>query len=1053
MSQLISHIFFKALLVLSIIFYHPIYAQKADDIDEANRFFKKGDSLLYYRNFKLAIQNYEEAKQIYERNQDWNQVIASHNKLSENYMYTFNLPKALHHTEQALQIIEQKTDINPKQKARAWDNMGAYYMKGKSDLDLSLEYFEKAFQLRSESFTDEDEDFARSHYNFGTVKTYKGLYEEAMDHFNKAIEIRKKKANEDPIEIAEIYRQMGNALFEQGLYDETLVYLKKALAIANKIYKPDNFYFVDLYNNIGLMYSYKKEENRSLEYYIKSLHLSELQLGVDHPDQVRMHYNIANIYYFQKNNDKALFHVDKTITIGIKAFGEDFPNLALPYSLKGLVIRGEEGIVYVKKALILARKAYGEDNVRTAYFHTYLSELYHEIGQYKRANEYAQKSLDIRLKVFGEHSFYTVESYIMMATFEIDKKEFNNALNYLEKAITANKQLKSSGVGNYGEFDMFLSLTRLLKSLERKAFTLKSIYEKGNDPKILEESINTYEKAGRLVETIRRTQYNKEDKLTFAKDVKNVFYGGIATQLLSDTGNEDEKIEKAFNYAERSKANLLKELLNDANAKGFSGLPEKLLNLEQSLRKELADAKSAFYATIGKENTDQTKVSDIESKITDISRRQDSLKEVLEKKYSKYYQLKYDNNTLSIKEIQKRLQENTTLLEYFMVDSTLYAFVITKNDAGIKELSISEIDKKIEAFRSSILLKNKVEYKRLGYALFNELLAPMKDQIIGNQLIIIPDESLWHLNFDLLLTSDVKKENNSKLSYLIKEYAVSYANSASLLFDEGIYKSITTSEIRKECLAFSFSNEDSLSVGNQMDLEVLRDAHEDLPGTRKEIKKIATIVKGRYFFGSQAIEQNFKNNLSDYNVLHLALHGEVDDQNPENSRIYFTKTEDSLEDNILYSHELYALNIPAELTVLSACNTGMGKIAKGEGVLSLGTAFQYAGTKSLLLTGWEVSDKTTPEIMQNFYSNLSQGMNKAEALQQAKLKFLQTTDVFTQDPVYWGGFYLVGNYDAIEFEKPIHMSWIFYGLIGLITLGVFFYMKRKSIKSLFQSYL
>ena len=178
----------------------------------------------------------------------------------------------------------------------------------------------------------------------------------------------------------------------------------------------------------------------------------------------------------------------------------------------------------------------------------------------------------------------------------------------------------------------------------------------------------------------------------------------------------------------------------------------------------------------------------------------------------------------------------------------------------------------------------------------------------------------------------------------------------------------------------------------------------DLPGSRKEIRAIANIIDGNYFYGSQAIEANFKKNASEYNILHLALHGEVDNESPENSKLFFTKSKDTIEDDLLYSHELFALNILAELTVLSTCNTGDGKIAKGEGIMSLGTAFQYAGTKSLLLSSWEISDQTTPDLMKYFYTNLKKGMNKAKALQQAKLQYLHTAEITGTYPFYWGVF-------------------------------------------------
>uniref|UniRef100_UPI0011AF7301 CHAT domain-containing protein n=1 Tax=Aquimarina sp. I32.4 TaxID=2053903 RepID=UPI0011AF7301 len=223
----------------------------------------------------------------------------------------------------------------------------------------------------------------------------------------------------------------------------------------------------------------------------------------------------------------------------------------------------------------------------------------------------------------------------------------------------------------------------------------------------------------------------------------------------------------------------------------------------------------------------------------------------------------------------------------------------------------------------------------------------------------------------------------------------------------------------------------------------LRARGDDLPGTRREIRAISEIIDGQYYYGSQAIEANFKKNAGQYNILHLALHGEVDNEHPENSRLYFTKDKDTIEDNYLYGHELFAINIPAELTVLSACNTGAGKIAKGEGIMSLGTAFQYAGTKSLLLTSWEVSDQTTPELMQYFYKNLKSGMSKGKALQQAKLQYLATANINRTAPFYWAGFYLVGDTAPIPFTNNTTLYWIL-GIVGLIILsaGLFWYSKK-----------
>ncbi|WP_438712798.1 CHAT domain-containing protein [Aquimarina muelleri] len=306
---------------------------------------------------------------------------------------------------------------------------------------------------------------------------------------------------------------------------------------------------------------------------------------------------------------------------------------------------------------------------------------------------------------------------------------------------------------------------------------------------------------------------------------------------------------------------------------------------------------------------------------------------------------------------------------------------------------------------------------------------------------MVPDGPLWHCNFELLLTQKDASNNPAALSYLLKDYAISYANSANVLF--GLGKTNSTLKKQQECLAFSFSDTTTIDT-KTMSLATLRDTKIDLPGTRKEIKAIADIINGQYYFGSQAIEANFKKNAGNYTILHLALHGEVDNEQPENSKLLFTKSKDSVEDSYLYSHELFALDIPAELTVLSACNTGSGKITKGEGIISLGTAFQYAGTKSLVLSSWEISDSTTPELMKNFYTNLKTGMNKAKALQQAKLQYLTTANINRTQPFYWGGFYLVGDTTPIPFENNTTWYWgIGIAILGILFFGMRWLFKRK----------
>ncbi|MGY3791723.1 CHAT domain-containing protein [Aquimarina sp. 433] len=1006
----------------------------------AEEYFKLGDVLLLQNKFKESILNFEQALVIHQKNNQWEKVVACYNKISESQWKNVQLNKALQTANKALDISSKKLGSDHLQYAIALENKGTCYRLKGSDLKISLSYYEKALKLKSKVLPNDDLEFSNSYFNLGNIYGTKGDYELALEYYDKTLGIRENKLGKNHIQIADVYEAIGRILYAVGNYDKALGYFENAYKIASQTFDKNNLYFVKIYNKIGIIHYYKKAYNKSLKYYQRAFQISIHNLGDNHPDQARLHHNLGTVYIELGQREKALYHVEKTIEIGVNTYGEGYKDLFYPYSFVAQIYGGQKGIYYAKKALDICLNNFGENHIRTSEVYSTIGLLYQEANAFDMAQKYLEKSLKIHQNIFESGNSNIVYSYNLLVDLFLSQKKYEESLVYSEKAIEANKKAYRNNDNSQLIFEDFISPVRLLNSLEKKAYSLQKIYLQKKEDTILNESIKTYNTAKKLIEVLRR-EYDPKDVEVLAKNTKRVYSGAIAAYLLKYEKSNDEKwIRKAFYFSESSKYNILKGLLNDEKAKTYAGLPNKLLEIEHKIKAELSALKSSLINT-----KDKDTINFLESKFLTISRRQDSLIKVLEAKYPKYYNLKFNYTPLVVNDIQNYLPTKTTLIEYFIEDDILYAFVITKNGITINQESISDLNKKINQFREHILSKDIEAFKKISFELYQKLIAPIKDNIEGNQLIIIPDESLWHLNFDLLLTKNLETKDPKKQPYLIKEFAISYANSASLLLDQSNQKVINT-DVRKECLAFSFSNQDSLLAGDQMELKVLRNIDDDLPGTRNEIKKIAELVKGRYFFGSKAIERNFKNNLSNYNVLHLALHGEVDHQNPDNSRIYFTKTKDSLEDNVLYSHELYSLEIPAELTVLSACNTGMGKVAKGEGILSLGTAFQYAGTKSLLLTSWEVSDKTTPIIIQSFYSNLTKGMNKAIALQQAKLEYLETTDVFTKDPFYWGGFFLLGDYSTITFETPSTNNWKWFFLLGFLVIGIFFFLKRKLIR-------
>ncbi|MDY8134980.1 CHAT domain-containing protein [Aquimarina sp. 2201CG5-10] len=914
---------------------------------------------------------------------------------------------ALQYLKRSLVIKIKTLGKNHPEIARSYHNIGSVYRRHEM-YDNALKYLKMALDLRINIHGKHHPNVGRSYYVIGSVFDSKGKYSLALQYYNTALYIKIKALGKNHNSIASIYNNIGFTYKKKGQYDRALNYYKKAITIKSKVFDEHHISLAKTYNNIGNIYKFKKDFNKALLYYQKALKIRVREFNYNHSEVADSYNDIGNIYLIKKDHNKALNHYKKALEIGFKTTGNQTSVIAESY-------------------------------YNLAKFHT-------SKGNFQTALSYYKDAKHIWSNLLGNDHSYNLDIMNKIASIYFKNENYQNALINYNRALKANIKLNT----NNSSTNQYLDLNILLNTLKGQTKTYIALYQQSKNLDDLEKSISSYQKADTLINSIRQTLNNYEDKVAFANTVKEVYQGAIEAQLLLYNYNKDQNtLVQAFYYTEKSKANTLKDLLNDANAKSYTGLPSDLLTLEKDLRIDHAYYQSRITKEYSKQQIDSSKISNYESKLFDISRRQDSLTEVLEKKYPKYYQLKYQNKKLSVADIQQKLDESTTLLEFFTTDSTTYAFTITKNKLAATKLKTPSLKDNIQSLRRTITTKNLDNYQKQASALYTILIEPIKDQLQGDRLIIIPDGPLWHLNFDLLLTHNNYDKNITvthpkDYPLLLKEYAISYVNTANLLFDTP--DTTLDTKKRKECLAFSFSDSTKTNTSNTISFATLRGSNTDLPGTRKEIKAISDIIDGQYYYGSEAIEANFKKNADQYNILHLALHGEVDNERPENSKLFFTKNKDTIEDNLLYSHELFALDIPAELTVLSACNTGSGKIAKGEGIISLGTAFQYAGTKSLLLTNWAVSDETTPQLMQYFYTNLKEGMSKDKALQQAKLQYLNTDKFhYLADPFYWGGFYLVGDTTPIQFSQDYTWYWgIGFVVLGILLLSIFFYQRKKT---------
>ncbi len=423
---------------------------------------------------------------------------------------------------------------------------------------------------------------------------------------------------------------------------------------------------------------------------------------------------------------------------------------------------------------------------------------------------------------------------------------------------------------------------------------------------------------------------------------------------------------------------------------------------------------------------------------------------------AKYYEFKYQPHFVTLEELQEKLAHRDALIEYVLTDTMLITYVIDKNDINVitQEIGPEFADECLEYYFlldkqnfSSGVRENYRRFVELGQKFYSILLEPCLQYTDRKNFTIVPDGAITYIPFEGLLTGEADTEyiDYLHLPYLIRDYSIGYSQSATLMFSERLKSKPTEDKV----LAFAPLYP---KTGYDLDASYKRQAEQGsgillpLGGIIKEVQSIKEMVPARVFMNEEATENNFKKFAPDYNVLHLAMHTIMRDDNPLYSYLAFTTADgndlsDTVEDNRLFAYEIYNLPLNANMAVLSSCSSGFGKMHKGEGMMSLARGFYYAGCPSIVMTLWQVSDKSSSELMTDFYKYLKKGKSKQEAMRLAKIDYLDSADDLTSNPYFWSGFVVLGDSSPI-YKKSVVAYWISI-LVVFIGLLIFFQYKKK----------
>lgn len=795
----------------------------------------------------------------------------------------------------------------------------------------------------------------------GFLQLKLGVYDEAERILQNALLRFDSAKQSSSVEAAQAVAHLGTLQMSQGKYTEAQELLHRALSIRDKFTDNRTEWIAATYNDLGLVYS-QTDKNRALEYYQQATELYTSLYG----------------------------HRDVKIALANINAGIIYRDLALL----------EEAMSSFQRALDILNVGYANAHPTKGIVLYNLGQTYVRLNDQELAMEYYRSAVKTYEQFYGGKHPEIASVLTAMGDLQAAASDFDSALASYQKAIQANipgytnpEPRSNPPLRNY------YNGLGLLNTLASKAAAFEARYtRKSLKFSDLEDALDVLILCDSLIDQLRQHASNESDKLRLGAVAGDVYGLGVGTafQAAMNAVKKQPYLEKAFFFAEKSKGAVLLEAISEASARTYAGISAELLSIEKKLRSDLT---AIARKLAEKPSTDEER--SLRERSFDLKAQYDAFLRRVEENYPDYYDLKFNTSVPSVSQLQLLLDDNTALISYFIdnENANVYIFQVTKSSFKVRHRALtSQFEKYITGLRNSLYFQEFNAYKTSAYNLGRTLLPPLPNDVTN--LIIVPSGKLSLIPFETLLNRDVGDAADYKtLPYLIRRYAIRYEFSVGLLLQKA-KKKATPKNMNSIllCAPVSFPDETSL---------------QELPGTEEEVHNIAQVFARNNYETSlrtfvDADETFIKTgNLKAFNFIHLATHGVVDETAPELSRIYVRAGKQG-EDGSLYAGEIFNLELNADLVALSACQTGMGKVMRGEGVIGLSRALLYAGARNVMVSFWSVGDQSTAKLMTGFYEQVlnDPALGYSQSLRKAKLRMLEH-ETFSA-PFYWAPFVLIG---------------------------------------------
>lgn len=965
-----------------------------------------GDSLFQKREYKLAISSYEDQVTNYIEEGKYEALIYTLERISICYRGLGNNVKSEKNYEKTIELAKRHLPSNHILIAKVYSNNG------------------------------------RRAHHYGDIV-------EASRYLDSAMSVYNNSNNYDSALLKQIidYKFYSYYMSNQNI-DTLTKYLDYRGLIQGAVpYNPNSR--LQLLNDYSRAFLQSGDFQKAMSYSIEGQKLGMESENVRSQEYATALFNLGRSFYGLKQFDRAVEVANELIQF-TKENIPDYIQLLAYYNLRAISLSGENRFELAADQFnelidLLEKRGQKDYFYRSTLMN--LGVCYELMGELNLAKTYLYRALTYERNADSVLNVNYAERYKYLGQYYNAKKEYGKSILYYDSALRSGVLSYKASLLDFPEDSLLKPTFRVLTILKSKSLAFIDLNASLPNDSIglLTSALEYVEKTQDYLMSNREALEASQGKLFLSENFKSLYEAGISAsyKLYKSGYKSSDYFDKAMRFSALSKSILFLEQSGEIGVIQDSDLSISVKREVFDLKTNIDLLESSFYGLslidIGSDS-----IRAINSELLILYQNLEHLKDSLFTKTENGVG-RFLVNELNTKRLSAYINSRpkTAIIEYFVGTKDIYIFGMAAGKQKMLKVPLSkefqqafervlrEVSSRpnINDFSNSVIQFQK-DSNYLYEVLIGDLIEEFGEKI--EKLIIVPDEQLSKLPFEILLQENKGDEFFYNLSYLLNDYDITYSlSSQRISMDRKNRK-----RAKYGLLGIGYSGDRSSTV---------RSEYGDLPGTEDEIRFLKSKIEGKYLLGNEGNKSKFLSIAKDYDILHLAVHGKSDSLNRYKSSLLFNGNG---QDNILKTSDLYVAGLNSRIAVLSACESGLGEINKGEGTFSIARGFSLVGVPTVVMSLWKVNDQIASELMVDMYEEFSLGKSITNSLSSTKRNYIKESDEYTSHPYYWAAFVALGEdvYLKENENKHSRMLWVYLAL-GFATLFfiVAFRKKRKGV--------